>query len=163
MNTRLVFLCTALVLGLVSCNSINNSSKTPSTNSQPEGSSVESTTSEVINMTASYEKARNEFKTVTGLELPALENLEVEEYPFDAEATDYCFDIVGGSALNYATYQIFESFFMTTLGDCDEGYPDGDEATGRDAEWTTSSNRWYQTYWDAANQAIYINTFIKVN
>lgn len=164
MKTKLFILCTALVLGLVSCNSNNkNSGESQSTESQTSEATTESSSSEeTINMTVSYAKARNEFKIVTGLELPALENLEVEEYPFNEEATDYCFDITGGSALNYATYQIFESFFMTTLGECDEGYPDGDEATGRDAEWTTSSNRWYQTYWDATNQSIYINTFVKI-
>ena len=162
MKTKLFILCIALLLGLASCNSNNNSGEKQSSDSQTEESTVESTSSESVQMTASYEKARNEFKQVTGLELPALENLEVEEYPFNAEATDYCFDITGGSALNYATYQVFEDFFMTALGNCDEGYPDGDEATGRDAEWTTSSNRLYQTYWDATNKAIYINTFVKV-
>ena len=153
MKTKLIILSTALVLGLVSCNSNNNSGDKQSTD--------DSSSSETIKMTASYEKARNEFKTVTGVELPALENLEVDEYPYREGMTDYCFDITGGTALNYATYQVFETFFVTTLGNCDEGYPDGDEATGRDAEWTTSSNRWYQTYWDATNQAIYINTFIQ--
>ena len=53
---------------------------------------------------------------------------------------------------------IFENFFLETLGQYDEGYPRGDEASDRDAEWIDSEYRWYQTYWDNGNHAIYINT-----
>lgn len=120
-----------------------------------------SSSGETVKMTESYKKARNEFKTVTGIELPALDNLEADEYPYTEGDTDYCFDIVSGSALNFATYQTFENFFKTTLGNCDASYPDGDEANDRDAQWTTSQNRWYQTYWNAINKEIYINTTLK--
>ncbi|MBQ9448371.1 MAG: hypothetical protein IJU60_00675 [Acholeplasmatales bacterium] len=114
----------------------------------------------VLNMTGSYSSNRANFKEVTGIELPALEKLIVEEYPYRTGDTSYCFDIVDGDNLNYKTYEAFEAFFKTTLGDCDSGYPTGDEATGRDAQWT-KNGRWYQTYWDNTNHAIYINTTVK--
>ena len=152
-TNKLLTLSLTLLLSLVSCGN-----KKPSNTS--ESSSGDSSTEEVL-MSESYQKAREEFKIVTGLELPALANLEVDEFPYREGATDYCFDIIGGSALNYQTYQLFESFFIKEIGDCDNGFPDGNEANGRDAQWTTSNNRWYQTFWDAHNTAIYINTMMK--
>ena len=142
-TTKLLF-AVLLGLGITACNSGKNDA-TPKEE-------------EVVKMTESYEKARSEFKVVTGIELPALANLEVEEFPYREGTTDYCFDILSGSDVNYTTYQLFEDFFKTTLGDCDLGFPEGDETNGRDAQWSTSSGRWYQTYWDVQNTAIYINT-----
>ena len=113
-----------------------------------------------VNMTASYQKGREEFKKVTGVELPALENLEAENYPYQEGTTDYCFDITGGTALNYQTYQIFENFFLEKVGQCTTDYPFGDEENGRDAQWVDENSRWYQTFWDATNKGIYINTRI---
>ncbi len=110
-------------------------------------------------MTESYAKARAEFKAVTGIEVPALANLEADEFPYQEGATDYCFDIVSGSALNYETYMVFEEFFLGKLGSCMESFPTGNEEEGRDAQWTVDA-RWYQTMWDATNRAIYINTYI---
>ena len=112
----------------------------------------------VVEMTESYRKAREDFKKVTNIELPALANLEVEDFPYEEGILSYCFDITSGSALNYQTYMIFENFFLETIGQYDEGYPRGDEASDRDAEWIDSEYRCYQTYWDNGNHAIYINT-----
>ena len=114
-------------------------------------------------MSNSYATAREQFKHVTGIEVPAIANLEAdtEYFQFYKETdTEYCFDIISGSALNFQTYMVFENFFKEKLGNCVEGYPDGDETNGRDAEWI-KEGRWYQTYWDATNKAIYINTTLR--
>ena len=113
-----------------------------------------------IVMTESYKTNRDNFKKVTKIELPALEKLEVDEFPYRDGDTSYCFDIIGGDNLNYQTYLIFENFFKEKIGNCDSGYPSGDETNGRDAQWT-KNGRWYQTYWDKTNKAIYINTTLK--
>ena len=112
------------------------------------------------NTTQSYATACSQFRSVTGIELPAIDGLEAEEYQFVAGAQEYCLDITSGEALNFTTYMLFENFFVTTLGNCDSGYPAGSEAAGRSAEWTIGG-RWYQTIWDAGNQAIYINTTLR--
>ncbi len=115
-----------------------------------------------VQMTDSYKTNRANFKAVTGIELPALEKLEADEYPYQAGDDSYCFDIIGGDNLNYQTYLTFENFFKGKLGDCDSGYPAGDETIGRDAQWT-ENGRWYQTFWDKTNKAIYINTTVREN
>ena len=147
--------------------SSSSSSAIPSSSSSsvvPTSSSSSSSSSQAtINMSDSYATAREQFKHVTGIEVPAIANLEadIEYFQFYKETdTEYCFDIISGSALNFQTYMVFENFFKEKLGNCVEGYPDGDETNGRDAEWI-KEGRWYQTYWDATNKAIYINTTLR--
>ena len=147
--------------------SSSSSSAIPSSSSSsvaPASSSSSSSSSQAtINMSDSYATAREQFKHVTGIEVPAIANLEAdtEYFQFYKETdTEYCFDIISGSALNFQTYMVFENFFKEKLGNCVEGYPDGDETNGRDAEWI-KEGRWYQTYWDATNKAIYINTTLR--
>ena len=147
--------------------SSSSSSAIPSSSSSsvaPASSSSSSSSSQTtINMSNSYATAREQFKHVTGIEVPAIANLEAdtEYFQFYKETdTEYCFDIISGSALNFQTYMVFENFFKEKLGNCVEGYPDGDETNGRDAEWI-KEGRWYQTYWDATNKAIYINTTLR--
>ena len=112
-------------------------------------------------MTKSYADARAEFKKVTGVELPAIDNLEVDrEYPYKEGDTGYCFDIIGGSALTFQTYLQLETFLNGAVGNPDEGYPDGDEATGRGSRWTTPT-RWYSLDWykmDDGSFMIFLNT-----
>ena len=134
----LVLMVTAM-FGLVGCGNDNNNTE--------------------VNMTQSYRTARAQFESVTGIQVPELENLEVNAYPYTAGDREYCIDITSGSALNYQTYLVFENFFKTTLGNCDVGYPDGDETNGRDAQWSVNDRR-YQTTWDAVSRAIHINTTI---
>ena len=142
-----------------------SSSIVPSSSSSSAipSSSSSSSSQATINMSDSYATAREQFKHVTGIEVPAIANLEAdtEYFQFYKETdTEYCFDIISGSALNFQTYMVFENFFKEKLGNCVEGYPDGDETNGRDAEWI-KEGRWYQTYWDATNKAIYINTTLR--
>ena len=118
--------------------------------------SSEQKENEVV-MSNTYKRAREQFKAITGIEVPALEKLNVDEFPYSEGATGYCFDIVTGENLNYETFQKFETFFKEKLGDCLEGFPEGDEETGRRVEWV-KDGRWYQIIWDNQNDAIYINT-----
>ena len=112
-------------------------------------------------MTKSYADARAEFRKVTGIELPAIDNLEVDrEFPYKEGDKDYCFDIIGGSALTYQTYLQLETFLNGAVGNPDEGYPAGDEATGRGSRWTTAT-RWYSLDWyklDNGSFMIFLNT-----
>ena len=113
---------------------------------------------ETIKVTLSYSRGAEDFKKASGFTLPEISDLEVEEFPYTEGATDYCFDITGGMNLNFSTYETILAYFQEQLGECQTGFPDGDESTGMDAQWTLTDGRWYQVYWDSANQAIYINT-----
>lgn len=146
---------------LVSCGENNkpenNEENNQETNQDKEQNKDQETS---VEMTNSYKQGRNQFKAVTNIELPALDKLVVDEFPYREGSSEYCFDITSGENLNYATYQTFENFFKEKLGACDSGFPKGDEQNGRDAQWT-KNGRWYQTMWDATNKAIYINTTTK--
>ena len=164
------------LFGLLSCGLIlsacgkgdlpsSTSTSSNSTNTQSSDNSDSSSNTPTVTMTDSYATARGHFKHITGIEVPALANLEADTdyFTFYKETdTEYCFDIVSGSALNFQTYMIFENFFSEKLGNCETGYPDGDETNGRDAQWI-KDGRWFQTYWDAHNQAIYLNTTLRAN
>lgn len=147
----MLILAVFVTFGLASCDETSN-----------EGG-IEDDNNQNINMAQSYSTARSQFKAVTGIEVPALENLEADDGYFqyyNQGDTEYCFDIIGGSALNFETYMTIERFFMVKLGNCSAGYPIGDEQSGRDAQWI-KNGRWFQTMWDAHNRAIYINTTLR--
>ena len=129
--------------------------KIPSQNETIEARFTQLTT------TTSYAEASAEFKKVTGIDLPAIANLEVDrEYPYKEGDKGYCFDIIGGSALTYQSYLALENFLNGAVGNPDEGYPDGDEANGRGSRWTTAT-RWYSLDWykmDNGSFMIFLNT-----
>ena len=118
-------------------------------------------TEKQTNTTESYSAASAEFKKVTGIELPEIDNLEVDrEYPYQEGDTGYCFDIIGGSALTYESYLALETFLTGKIGNQDGGYPSGDQANGRAARWTTAT-RWYTLDWfkmDNDSFMIFLNT-----
>ena len=67
-------------------------------------------------MTESYQRARSEFLAVTGIELPALDGLIIEEaFPYRAGATDYELDITAGDNLTRETFQTFVTFLDAAL------------------------------------------------
>ncbi|MBO4217033.1 MAG: hypothetical protein J5940_03725, partial [Clostridia bacterium] len=107
-------------------------------------------------MTESYSKARGEFAEVTGVTLPELSGLVVGDYPYNHGETSYCFDIVGGDELSYATFTAFKSFFDEELSDWTVTGP------SVDGEYTNvnynSDSGWIGLTWDATNEAVYINT-----
>jgi len=114
-------------------------------------------------MTKSYADARAEFKIVTGIELPAIDNLEVDrEYPYKEGNTDYCFDIIGGSALTYQTYLELQTFLNGKLGNQPEGFPHGNETSGSGSEWVVGTRQytldWYKL--DNGSFMIFLNTWV---
>ena len=114
-------------------------------------------------MTKSYADARAEFKIVTGIELPAIDNLEVDrEYPYKEGDTDYCFDIIGGSALTYQTYLELQTFLNGKLGNQPEGFPHGNETSGSGSAWVVGTRQytldWYKL--DNGSFMIFLNTWV---
>ena len=115
-------------------------------------------------MTQSYADSRAEFKIVTGIELPAMANLETDrEYPYEEGDTECYFDIIGGSALNYQVYLEFQTFMNGKLGSQLEGYPAGDEATGATSAWQIGDRiyivTWYKPY-DADHFMVFVDTWL---
>ena len=106
-------------------------------------------------MSESYAKAREDFYKVTGIMLPALEGLEVGEYPYEEGDKSYCFDIIGGDNLSHQTYETFLAFFDEELSSWTKTGPETmGEYTNVDYE---IDNKWIGLTWDETNQAVYIN------
>ncbi len=104
----------------------------------------------------SYVTSREQFKEVTGIELPIVYDVKADEMyiaKYVPGQKEYIISLIFGSKLNYDTYLIFENFFKELIGDCDEGYPTGDETSenGRTAKWTLL-NREYITHFDKTIQ-----------
>ena len=108
-----------------------------------------------VTMTDSYSKARNEFKAVTGVELPMLENLEVEEYPYEEGDKSYCFDITGGTNISMETFNSIKTYLDSVLSDWEKTGP---EVQGEYTNYNYNSNSgWIGLTYDSTNVAIYIN------
>ena len=155
---KLLLLGLTLFMGvsLASCGS--SSSSSGGSGSEGDGGSGQK---EEIVMTQSYSDARNQFKTLTGLELPEIANIEVGNINIQTSGLS-TIKIDSGSALNYQTYFKFESFFQKKIGSYLDGFPTGDMANGRIAEWQSTANRWYQTKWEVSKKAITISTEIRI-
>ena len=108
-----------------------------------------------VTMTASYQKARAEFEAVTGVQLPAIADLEVSEYPYEEGDTSYCLDITSGAGLSYATFEAIKAYLDTALS--------GWTITGPsvDGEYTNVNYNgvagWIGLTWDSTNAAVYVN------
>ena len=107
-------------------------------------------------MTESYKTARTQFKAVTGIEVPALEKLEVQEYPYTEGTLGYCFDIIGGENLSIETFNVLKAFLDAKLSAWDiEGPSTDGEYTNVD--YTSVAGDWIGLTWDATNKAVYLN------
>ncbi|MBP5550742.1 MAG: hypothetical protein J6X93_01650 [Bacilli bacterium] len=113
------------------------------------------------NMSESFAKARSEFQKVTGILLPELEGLEVDDYPYSEGATSYCFDIIGGEELSESTFALLKVFLDGALADwtCTGPRVDG-EYTNYDY---TNDNAWIGLTWDGENEAVYLNAMMENN
>ena len=112
-----------------------------------------------INMTESYSKGRQEFYAVTGVELPALENLVVEEFPYEEGATSYELDITDGATQD--TFDTLVTFLDTALTSWTK------EGPTTDGDYT---NIWYEKAsdrigitWDEHNTAVYVHAIMNGN
>ena len=126
-----------------------------------------------VNMTEYYAAGRTAYKLVTGIELPELGGLGMDpedpsyattlEYlrSVTAESNEICFDIYtnGDGPIDFQSYTTFENFLKEKLGDCDPGYPTGNEASGRECQWTVDG-RWYEASWYVTVEyvAIFLNS-----
>ncbi len=122
-------------------------------------------------MTEYYAAGRTAYKLVTGIELPEIADLGMNPEDVDYATTlaylkgvtdadnEICFDLYYGDAFNYQTFLELEDFLKQTLGDCDVGFPTGNEAEGREAQWT-KDGRWYEASWFVTLEytAIFLNS-----
>ena len=105
---------------------------------------------------ASFMTARAQFKAVTGVELPVMAGLTVDEFPYKDGDTSYCFDITGGDMLGYSTYTAFKAFFDGALVDWTvEGPTTAGEYTNVD--YKSAAGDWIGLTWDSTNESVYIN------
>ncbi|MBO4535139.1 MAG: hypothetical protein J5755_04305, partial [Clostridia bacterium] len=106
-----------------------------------------------VQMTASYLKARAEFEAVTGIQLPAIADIEVEEYPYEEGTTSYEVDITEGAT--NAMFDTMDALLDTALATWRK------EGPSEDGGYT---NIWYRAdagsigiTWDSYNTAIYVH------
>ena len=113
------------------------------------------------NMSESYAKARSEFQKVTGILLPELEGLEVDDYPYTEGATSYCFDIIGGEELGYNTFAALKAYLDLSLSSWTCTGPEVD------GEYTNynyfNDTAWIGLTWDSTNEAVYLNAMMENN
>ena len=111
-------------------------------------------------VSTSFTKARVEFYEVTGILVPELTGLEVEEYPYTEGDTSYCFDIIGGAELGYNTYEVLKAFLDTELADwtCSGPSQDGEYINVN----YTSDSAWVGLTWDSVNLAVYLNASVGI-
>ena len=113
---------------------------------------------EESDVTESYAKARDEFYAVTGVMLPDMEGLEVDEYPYNEGDTSYCFDITSGDNLSYDTFEAFLAFFDEELSSwMKEEFSDGGYSN---INYTSVTGDWIGLIWDSYNSAVYINALM---
>ena len=109
-----------------------------------------------VAMTESYERGRAEFKAVTGIELPALADITVEEFPYEEGATSYELDITAGVTRD--TFDVIVAFLNTALASWTK------EGPTTDGEYT---NIWWRSNdgsigitWDDHNTAVYVHAIM---
>ena len=152
-----LFLSALMAICLFACN--KNEQKTPGSSVTGTSASTAITDNSAepsVNMTESYSKGRKEFKAVTGIELPALENVVVEEFPYEEGATSYELDITENVTKN--TFDTLSAFLDTTLASWKK------EGPSTDGEYT---NVWYRNNsdsigitWDNYNKAVYVHAIM---
>ncbi len=142
----------ALAFCFVACDGANGG-----TNNGSGGNGGGGTT---VSMTESYKQARAEFKAVTGIELPALENIAVgEPFPYEEGATSYELDITEG--VTEEIFQAFVAFLDTALSSWTK--------TGPTTE-GVFTNIWYAgdlgrigITWDGENTAVYVHAIMNAS
>ena len=137
----------------------NNDSSKANTSSEDDSSSSISSSEQSVEMTASYIKAREEFYIVTGILLPAVEGVEVCDYPYHEGDKSYCFDIEPGENVNFALFETYKAFLDVELEEWIVTGPqnDGEYVT---YNYTSTLNDWIGITWDGDNNTIYINTLM---
>ena len=113
-------------------------------------------TDPIVNMTESYIKGRAEFKAVTGIELPALENVTVEEFPYEEGATSYELDITEN--VTRGTFDAIVAFLDTALASWTK---EGPTTAGDYTDiWYRSNLGSIGITWDSQNTAVYVHAIM---
>lgn len=151
-NINVLALSIIVVLSMTGCKSNNNHSSSSHSDTSTKESSSDITSS----MSESYRIAREEFLSITGIELPEVSGLIVETHK---DNDDFLIDIKDGPSLKYQTYYLFENFFKDTLGNPKETSPSTGEKNDRYAKWEVV-NRSYMVSWVSSEKHIKIETAI---
>ena len=118
---------------------------------------------------ASYVTAREQFHTVTGVWLPLLSGIEMDEYPithFDPTAKDYTFDLTGEEVTDYV-FEVMKDFFDGLEGwtlDADASTHDGvfDHYNYKKANGDAIDLVWHrESESGGATVGVYVNAFVK--
>lgn len=105
-----------------------------------------------------YNSVLDDFYALTGVQLPEMDGLYVEEYPFEEGSNSYCLDIVAGENLSYSTYETLLAFLEETLADWDKvtmedpSYPY--------VNFTNEAGDWFNLVWDVENECVYLNVVL---
>ena len=102
-----------------------------------------------------YNSVLDDFYALTGVQLPEMDGLYVEEYPFEEGSNSYCLDIVAGENLSYSTYE-------TLLAFLEEALADWEKVTMEDpyypyVNFTSEAGDWFNLVWDVENECVYLN------
>ena len=103
--------------------------------------------SQMNSVTKSYTTARNQFKDVTGIELPLLPDIEVSEDSYkDYKQGDtfYHFHTTVNDALTIETYMYFEDALKDALGKCTTGPTE--DSNVRTATWEINGRKYTATF-----------------
>lgn len=110
-------------------------------------------------MTESYVKGRAEFKAVTGIELPVLENITVDEFPYEEGATSYELDITEN--VTRSTFDAIVAFFDTALASWTK---EGPTTAGDYTDiWYRNNTDSIGITWDSHNVAVYVHAIMGGN
>lgn len=113
----------------------------------------------VVTMTESYAKGRAEFKAVTGIELPALENITVEEFPYEEGAKSYELDITEN--VTRGTFDTIVAFLDAALASWTK---EGPTTAGDYTDiWYRNNTGSIGITWDSHNVAVYVHAIMGGN
>ncbi len=103
----------------------------------------------------SYNSVLADFKAVTGIQLPQMDGLTVDEFPYEEGDTTYCLDITGGESLSHDTFDTLAAFLDTKLADWEREVSENEDYYI--IEYTSIYGDWIQLLWDINNECVYLN------
>ena len=102
-----------------------------------------------------YNSVLADFKAVTGIQLPEMEGLTVEDFPYEEGMSSYCLDITGGKNLSRDTFDTLLTFLNKTLRGWQKEVDDNDEYYT--VNFTSTYGDFINLVWDKENQCVYLN------
>ncbi len=106
----------------------------------------------------SYNSVLADFKAVSGIQLPEMDGLTVEEFPYEEGMTSYCLDITGGENLSRETFNTLATFLDRTLSNWTK------EVNENESYYTIDYKNIYgdciNLVWDIENECVYLNAIM---